>query len=150
MSSYYWTAYLVIMGDYPNVSNLFSYMGWNVAFVFLLLLVLHMRCAESRRFFHPLMLLPIPLNAWQLTLYLQYGGVLNNILQVSATTATACFSLQSILWYRRNRKHGAARPNVAMVALMQSGYTFERLTGDYPSRQILIRRTDLKEKNDKQ
>ena len=39
MSSYYWTAYLVIMGDYPNVSNLFSYMGWNVAFVFLLLLV---------------------------------------------------------------------------------------------------------------
>ena len=36
------------------------------------------------------------------------------------------------------------------MALMQSGYTFERLTGDYPSRQILIRRTDLKEKNDKQ
>ena len=83
MSSYYWTAYLVIMGDYPNVSNLFSYMGWNVAFVFLLILVLHMRCAESRRFFHPLMLLPVPLNAWQLTLYLQYGGVLNNLIQVS-------------------------------------------------------------------
>ncbi len=118
MSSYYWTAYLVIMGDYPNVSNLFSYLGWNVAFVFLLLLVLHMRCAESRRFFHPLMLLPIPLNAWQLSLYLQYGGVLNNLIQVSVTTATACFSLQSILWYRRNRKNGAARPNVAMVALL--------------------------------
>ena len=118
MSSYYWTAYLVIMGDYPNVSNLFSYMGWNVAFVFLLLLVLHMRCAESRRFFHPLMLLPVPLNAWQLTLYLQYGGVLNNLLQVSTTTAVACFSLQSILWYRRNRKRGAARPYVAMVALV--------------------------------
>lgn len=118
MSNYYWTAYLVIMGDYPNVSNLFSYLGWNVAFVLLLLLVLRMRCAESRRFFHPLMLLPIPLNAWQLTLYLQYGGVLNNILQVSATTAIACFSLQSILWYRRNRKRGAARPYVAMVALL--------------------------------
>ena len=42
MSNYYWTAYLVIMGDYPNVSNLFSYLGWNVAFVFLLLLVFHM------------------------------------------------------------------------------------------------------------
>ena len=118
MSSYYWTAYLVIMGDYPNVSNLFSYLGWNVAFVFLLLLVLHMRCAESRRFFHPLMLLPIPLNAWQLSLYLQYGGVLNNLIQVSVTTATACFCLQSILWYRKNRKNGAARPNVAIVALL--------------------------------
>ena len=118
MSSYYWTAYLIIMGDYPNVSDFFSYLGWNVAFIFLLILVLHMRCAESRRFFHPLMLLPIPLNVWQLTLYLQYGGVLNNLLQVSVTTATACFSLQSILWYRRNRKNGAVRPYVAIVALL--------------------------------
>ncbi len=118
MSSYYWTAYLVIMGDYPNVSDFFSYLGWNVAFTFLLILVLHMRCAKSRRYFHPLMLLPIPLNAWQLSLYLQYGGVLNNLIQVSTTTAVACFSLQSILWYRKNRKNGAARPYVAIVALL--------------------------------
>lgn len=124
MSTYYWTAYLVIMGDYPNVSNLFSYMGWNVSLVFMLILVLHMRCAESRRFFHPLMLLPIPLNVWQLTLYLQYGGVLNNLIQVSLSTAIVCFCLQSILWYRKNRKHGADRPNVAIAALLYIAFEY--------------------------
>ena len=33
------------------------------------------------------MLLPIPLNLWQLVIYLQYGGVLINIYQVTVMTA---------------------------------------------------------------
>ena len=34
-SCYYWTAYLIIMADYPRVSNLFSYAGWNISFFIL-------------------------------------------------------------------------------------------------------------------
>ena len=70
MSCYYWTAYLLIMGDTPNVSNLFSYVGWNAAFLVITLLVIHLKSDEEKKYFHPLMLLPIPLNIWQLSLYL--------------------------------------------------------------------------------
>ena len=118
MSCYYWTAYLMIMGDTPNVSNLFSYVGWDIAFLALLLLVIRMRAEGAKRYFHPLMLLPIPLNLWQLTLYLPYGGAFNNIYQVSALTAVACLSLQSVAWYLKNRKSGEPCPHVALAALL--------------------------------
>ncbi len=118
MSSYYWTAYLVIMGDEPNVSDVFTYAGWNIGFAVLLLLVLHMKSREERRYFHPLMLLPIPLNVWQLTLYLPFGGALNSIYQVAVLTAAACLSLQSVCWYRKNRRSGGQKPYVAAVVLL--------------------------------
>ncbi len=116
MSCCYWAAYVVIMADHPGASNIFSYAGWNLAFFFLLLLVLHGKSPDERRFLHPLMLLPIPLNLWQLTVYLRYGAVLNNLYQVAVMTAIACFSLQSVLWYRQNRS--ARRPWVAAAALL--------------------------------
>ena len=118
MSSYYWTAYLLIMGDMPVVSNLFSYLGWNIAYLVLLLLILHLKTRAEKRYFHPLMLLPIPLNIWQLTFYLPYGGKLNSIYQVAVMTAVACFSLQSILWYWKNRRSGAQKPYVAVAGLL--------------------------------
>ena len=121
MSSYYWTAYLLIMGDTPNVSNLFSYIGWNIAYLFLLVLVLQMKSAEERRCFHPVMLLPIPFNIWQLTLYLPYGGKLNSVYQVTVLTCVACFSLQGICHYLKERRSGARKPYVAAAALF---YTF--------------------------
>lgn len=118
MSSYYWTAYLLIMGTTPNVSNLFSYIGWNIAYFFLLILLLHMKSPEERRYFHPLMLLPIPLNIWQLSLYLPYGGKLNSIYQVGVLTAVACFSLQGFCWYWENRDSGAKKPYVSAACLL--------------------------------
>ena len=30
LSNYYWGAYVVVMGDYPNVSSILSYVGWNI------------------------------------------------------------------------------------------------------------------------
>ena len=121
MSSYYWTVYLLIMGDTPNVSNQFSYMGWNISYLFLLLLVLLMKTAEERRWFHPVMLLPVPLNIWQLTLYLPYGGKLNSVYQVAVLTCVACFSLQGICYYLKHRRSGAQKPYAAAAALF---YTF--------------------------
>ncbi len=119
MSCYYWTAYLIIMDEDPDVSSIFSYAGWSIAFLVLLLLLLHLKTPEERRYFHPLMLLPVPLNLWQLSIYLRYGGILNNIFQVSVMTAIACFSLQSLCWYRKeNNRSDVPRPYVAAAALM--------------------------------
>ncbi len=118
LSSYSWTTYQVIMGESPNITDLLTYFGWNMSFLSLLILVYHMKAPEERRSFHLLMLLPIPLNIWQLSLYLPYGGALNNIYQVMVVTAIACLSIQSICWYRKRRQDGAPRPYVAAAALL--------------------------------
>ena len=119
MSCYYWTAYLIIMDQDPDVSSVFSYAGWSISFLVLLVLLFHLKTPEERRYFHPLMLLPVPLNLLQLRIYLRYGGILNNIYQVSVMTAIACFSLQSICWYRKkNRRADVPRPYVAIAALL--------------------------------
>ncbi len=118
LSCYYWTSFFLITGGTPDISNLFSYIGWDVAFAFLLVLVIHVKTKEERRYFNPLMLLPVPLNIWQLTLYLPYGGVVNSIYQVAVMTAVACFSIQSLLWYLKKKNEGARRPYVAGAALL--------------------------------
>ncbi|MBQ7679903.1 MAG: response regulator [Butyrivibrio sp.] len=118
LSSYFWTAYLVIMGETPNVSSMLAYFGWNGSFLVLFLLTVRLKSKEERRYFHVLMLVPILLNIWQLTLYLPFGGIVNSIYQVVICTATACSSLQSILWYLKKRKEGASTPVVAVAALL--------------------------------
>ena len=98
LSTYFWASYLVIMGDTPNVSDVLAYFGWDTAYLFLLLLLIVGKSREERRFFHALLLVPIPLNICQLLLYLQYGGLFNNLYQVGVGTVLACLSLQSYLW----------------------------------------------------
>ena len=123
-SSYYWTIYWLIMGDSPNVSEILTYFGWDVAFLVLLMLVWHVKSPEERRYFNPLMLLPIPLNIWQLTLYLPYGGEINSTYQVTVLTGVACLSIQSICWYVKKRKDGLQVPWVAIVALVYTTLEF--------------------------
>ena len=118
LSCYYWTAFLIITGDEPVVSDLLTYTGWNAAFFVLFLLLLHMKTPEERRYFHPLMLLPIPLNTLQFTLYLPYGSLLNNIYQVGICTLLAVFGLQGLCWYRKKQHEGAAKPYVSLVVLL--------------------------------
>ncbi len=124
LSSYYWTTYLAIMGATPDVADTLSYAGWNIAFAMLLLIVLEFKTRKERRFFHPLMLIPIPLNIWQLTLYLPYGNQINSVYQVAICTAIACFSIQSFCWYWKKRKEGAKRPYVAMAAFLNVCFEF--------------------------
>ncbi|MER2054725.1 MAG: ATP-binding protein [Clostridia bacterium] len=113
VSSYHWTAYLLIMGETPNTSDAMIYIGWNVAFLVLLFLVWHVKTPEERKYFHPLMLLPIPLNVYQLTLYLPYG-VVNSVYQVTVLTAVSCLALQSLLW-RRKQKESLLFPVAVLV-----------------------------------
>ena len=117
LSSYFWTTYLVIMGDNPNASDALTYFGWNVSYIMMLVLLLHSKTKEERRYFNFLMLIPIPLNIWQLTLYLEFGGIILSIYQVSICTLVACLCIQSIMWYIKNRKKGANKPYISAVLL---------------------------------
>lgn len=118
LSCYFWTTHLIIMGDWPGGLDWLTYSGWNASFFVLFLLLMHMKSPEERRFFHPVMLLPLPLNVWQLTLYLPYGNTLNNIYQVLIGTLLAVFSLQGIIWYTKNRQKGAGRPYGCLAILI--------------------------------
>ena len=62
VGEYYWAIYVIITHSYPDVSELLTYLGWNIAIVFLLLAVVTMRSEKAKRYFHPVMLLPILLN----------------------------------------------------------------------------------------
>ena len=118
VSSYHWTAYLLVMGETPNVSSLMTYIGWNAAFAVLFLLLHRLKSPEERRFFHPLMLLPVPLHIYQLTLYLPFGGEGNSIYQVFVLTAVACSALQSILYHRRRKQDDRRIIMPAVAALV--------------------------------
>ena len=104
LSNYYWGVYVLVMGDYPNVSSMLAYLGWNIAFPFASLILITMRSPGEKRFFSPLSLIPIPLNLYQLKLYLQWGGVFNNIWQGFFSTMAICISINSIMFYVKNRK----------------------------------------------
>lgn len=110
LSAYYWTVYTLAMGNYPDVSAFIAYLGWNIAYPILLWAVIDMRPAEVKGFFHPLMLAPIPLNLYLFFIYIQFGGILNNIWQGSMFTAAACFCLQTMIYYLKNESKGAKFP----------------------------------------
>ena len=117
LSSYFWTAHLIIMGEQPVVSDILTNFGWNMSFFLFLLLLLHTKSKEERRYFHPVMLLPIPLNIWQLILYLDFGGILNSVYEVTVCTAVSCLCIQSFMWYIKERKNGARPPLIAATVL---------------------------------
>jgi len=99
LSNYYWGVYVVVMGDYPNVSSLLAYFGWDFSFVPLVILLLRRRRLSGEKKVSPLAILPIPLNIWQFMLYIQFGGLFNNLVQVSLTTMMACLSINAICVY---------------------------------------------------
>ena len=127
LSNYFWVSYSVIMGDWPNVSVAMTYLGWNLSYVFMLLLMLQMKKKEERRYFHPLMLLPVPLGIWQLTLYNSLvtdhdiGSIVNNCYQTLMCTLFACLSIQGLCYWRKHRQeNGTRRPLVSWACLLFS------------------------------
>lgn len=115
LSDYYWTTYTLIIHEDPDVTAMMAYFGWNAGYFVLLLAALEMRPEGSKRYFNPLMLLPIPLNIVQLLIYLQYGGIFNNLWQTGLTTIIAVICLQSLLYWFKNRKEGAHLPLTNLV-----------------------------------
>ena len=115
LSNYYWGAYVLLMTEYPNISSFIAYLGWNIGFAALALLLLNLRSEAEKHFFSPLCLIPIPLNIWQFIIYIPFGGILNNVWQGFWCTLTIVLSINSIVFYLKNRKNGAKKPYVAIV-----------------------------------
>ena len=124
LSCYFWTTYLIIMGKWPDGMDWLSYSGWNLAYFILFFLLMCLKSREELHYFHPLMLLPIPLNIWQLTLYLPYGNLLINLYQVLVGTLLSCFSLQGLLWYRKIRKTAKVKPYTCLAILLFITFEF--------------------------
>ena len=133
LSSYYWTTCLIIMGTWPTVSDLMVYSGWDLSFAFLFVLVMHLKSPEERRYFHPLLLIALPLNALLLLIYLYAPATetaahlttsihssypLNNIYLIIIFNLAGIFALQSLLWYRKKRKEGVPMPWIALAVLL--------------------------------
>ena len=135
LSSYYWTTYLIIIGTWPTVSDLVAYSGWDLAYAFLFVLVMHMKSPEERRYFHPLLLIAIPLDllllmiylysppaeaASQLTASIHNTHLLNNIYLVIICNCAGVSSLQSLLWYWKKKKQNEEVPEpwIALAALL--------------------------------
>ncbi len=118
LSDYYWTIYTLVMRESPAVSEFLAYFGWNVGYLVLLLAVLNMRREASKRFFHPIILIPIVTNVIQFFLYIQYGGLLNNLWQVGVTTITMVICLQEIIAYVKDKENGAAVPYFSIIVLL--------------------------------
>lgn len=133
LSSYYWTTYMIIMGSWPTVSDLVACSGWDLAYLCLFLLVMHMKTPEKRRFFHPLMLIAVPLDAVIVTLYLfspvsEFASqvttsihdsyLLNNLYLVIICNLVGIFSLQDICWYWKKHKDSDPVPWISVSALL--------------------------------
>ncbi len=117
LSNYYWVIYMLVMKDYPNVSSVLAYFGWNIAFPIIVCLQVSMRREKNSKGFSPIALIPIPFNLVQLLIYLQYGGYFNNIWQVSWTTVSMCLAMDSLVRYIKNRRSGESFPYVDTTIL---------------------------------
>ncbi len=124
MSCYYWSVYLLIMGETPDVSNFFSYFGWNLAYMVFVLLELSLKKSKEKRYFHILMLIPIPLNVWQFWLYVPFGGVTNSAYQVLMMTIIAVLAIQSLCWYLKHKDENRRNVMVFIAVLLHVIFSF--------------------------
>lgn len=117
LSEYYRTIYEFVMHAYPAVSEFTANLGWNISYVFLLLAVLHTQSPEARRFFHPVLALPVGLVIPQLVLRLRGSEGLNSIWQSGITAVIMVFCLQNMLFHRKRRKTRKDFPWLSLLIL---------------------------------
>ena len=117
LSNYYWGAYELVMGDYPNVSSMFANFGWNVAYLILVITLISMRRNLGVKGISPITFLLVPINFFQLLIYLQYGGYFNNIWQVSLSTIAAMLALDAVIVCIKKRKDGLRPPYICIAML---------------------------------
>ena len=118
LSEYNWTIYQLVMHDYPDVAEFTAYLGWNISYLIMPIAVVMLRSEKAKRYFHPVMLLPVLLHIPQFILYIQFGGILNNIWQVGTTTVTMVFCLQDLLYYWTHREEPRVFPRFSLVILL--------------------------------
>ena len=117
LSSYYWEIYLLVKERDPEES-LLTYFGWNIGYVMLLLLVLHIGERELKRYVHPLMFVSVPVSAAVFWFFRGEGSVLNSAWQCVFCALIALFSLQGLLYHRKRRVWHDKANGVYLVLLL--------------------------------
>ncbi len=118
LSEYYWVIYTLVMDDSPQVSSFFAYFGWNLAFVAPVFIQLSLRKERGRRGISPVAFLPVMATIPQFLLYLQFGGIFNNIWQCFWTTVIACLAVDAIVAYFRCKDYDKVFPYLNVVLLL--------------------------------
>ncbi len=117
LSNYYWSAYTLLLERTPDVTSVLAYFGWNLSYIPLILLLIKLQTEEEQTFISPLCILPIPINILIFYFFIPQGELANNSWKGICTTVIAILSLNSILYYRKNRKKGAPVPYLPIVLL---------------------------------
>ena len=136
LSEYYWVVYSLVMGDSPSVSSFFAYFGWNLAFVIPVLIQLSLRRERGRHSLSPLAFIPVILTVPQFMLYIQFGGIFNNIWQCFWTTVIACLAVDAIVSYLRSRDEDKVFPYLNTVLFFFVAFEYTEWTAscyDWPS-----------------
>ncbi len=118
LSDYYWTVYTLVLYENPDVSAFIAYLGWNLAYLVMLIAVIHTRDEGIGKYFHPVMLVPIAVNIYQFFVYIQFGGIFNNLWSVSVLTIATVICVQSLMWYVKNRDKGSHFPTLHFIFLL--------------------------------
>ncbi|WP_084554879.1 HD domain-containing phosphohydrolase [Eubacterium xylanophilum] len=117
LSDYYWSIYVLVMGDYPKVSEFLAYLGWNLGYLSLFMAIFEYR-REQGKYFNPIMLWPLVTNLPLLALYLRFGGIYNNIYQVGITTIIMMLCTGEILRYIRHKDQREFFPAMPLLILI--------------------------------
>ena len=136
LSDYYWTTYTLVIGKTPDVSAMMAYFGWNIGYVFLVLLAIKMRRGEVLSYKHWVMFLPVPLGIIQFFIYIQYGGIFNNIWEGVLATTVSCLCLQSICYYAKHKSEHIAFPWFYLTLFLHIFFEYGMWTAscyDWPS-----------------
>lgn len=136
LSEYYWVVYSLVMDDYPQVSSFFAYFGWNLAFVIPVLIQLALRKERGRRSISPIAFFPVMITFPQFLIYLQYGGIFNNIWQCFWTTVIACLAVDAIVAHIRSKDDDRIFPYLNVVLFLFVAFEYTAWTStcyDWPS-----------------
>lgn len=117
-SDYYWTVYQLIMHDAPKTFRYVANFGWDFGFVILLFMIMHYQSPEEKKFFHPIILLPILTNVPQMFLYLPYENLIVNVLEITVTTMIMSLCLKDVVYHVKNKKNGTGIPRLSILIFL--------------------------------
>ena len=118
LTNYYWVEYNLVMHGYPTISDYFTYLGWNISFCFLAALIRIIQTEEERKSLSIWQFLPIPFGIVHFFLYYELDGVFITAWEETAVTVISCLSIQSLVYYVKNRDKVIRKPHMATMALL--------------------------------
>ena len=118
ITNYYWAEFNIIMHGYPTLDALLTYMGWNLGYVFLILLLRELQTEEERSHLSVAQYIPLPLGIIHFLLFYRPNEIINSFIRSIICLAIASVALQSISYHWKNRKNGAKQPRVAIIVLV--------------------------------